>query len=110
MSLNVDDIMPMMVNAARKPLQAYWHDVQPFVTEQLTSMGDRLKQIAADVDSGELTVAEAESLFKVEKDNAVCALAAGKGMTEVAAQSAINSALDAVSGVLVGALHFPLPI
>ncbi|SEB70978.1 hypothetical protein [Terriglobus roseus] len=108
MSFSPDEVLPAMIAAAKVPLLNGWAAARPVVTQQLSAIALQTEHISNQLALGKITQAEAAELFAMEQDAATSILAEVEGVGKITAESAINAAIDAVGGMINGAVGFAL--
>jgi hypothetical protein len=107
-SIDISALAESMLAAAKAPLGNLWATAAPFAKEQFINIGQTIASIGEQVVAGQLTEAQAALELDMQKNAAETALLTVKGMSEIAAESAVNGALGAVAAAVNTALGFTL--
>jgi len=108
MSFDVSTVLTTMLKAAEGELGKSWKTVQPFAKIQFQNIAQTIASIREEVDAGTINKKQAKYLLSIQKHATTSAMLAVEGLGIVAAENAINSALDAVKGMVNTAIGFTL--
>ena len=108
MALNVTELAENMLTAAKDVLEEKWEEASTFAEIEFNSLAEGLKAIEEKLLIGAITTQQAEILFKMKKNAAQSVLLTIEGIGIIAAEQAINEALNVVKDTVNGVLNFPL--
>jgi len=107
-NLDITEMVETMWGAAKQPLGNAATAAEPFAKSQFTNIAQTVAQIAAGVPTGQIDEQQAKYLLSIEKHATENALLTVEGLGTVAAESAINAALGAVTTLVNTAVGFAL--
>ncbi len=90
-----------MLAAAAKALKGHWKDARPFAQAEMEKLAITAVQIELGSETGEITAAQAKILLKMQANASQAVLTSLQTIGMIAAQDAINAALN----VLVAAVN-----
>ncbi len=100
MAIQVDELLKQMLGAAKNELGKHW----PAIKDLAGSQFKQLAQNAADIElmkaKGTITEQQAKLLMDMQKNTLKTILLAEEGLGLLAAEAAINAAIDVVSGTI----------
>ena len=102
--LDVEAMLGQMLKAAEGPLGKYWKTAEPVAKQEFTTIARLVEQIGVDRATKTITQEDAIDMLANAKDAAACAIDNQIGQAEIAAEDAINAALNAVSSIVNGFL------
>ncbi len=108
MPLDVGAIVESMGTSAAGVLKSKWPGVRSFATTEFQKIAQTVVAIGEGVASGQITEEQAPLLLDMQKNASRAVLAALEGMTLIAAEQAINAALNAVKGPINAFVGFAL--
>lgn len=108
MALDIDTMLPAMLQAAKGPLENCWATARPAAEREFRTILQAIDQIGKDRLTQTITPEDAKDQLQIVTLAAKAAMDTEIGLAEVATESAINNALGAVSGVVNGFLGFAL--
>ncbi len=106
MSLSVNDLIGKIVSAIKPILAKYWNDVGDYAEGESAKMAQSLVTIANLKVAGKIDEQQAEALLDMQKHSMQAVLLAVEGIGLIAAQNAINAALDAVKDLVNPIMKF----
>ncbi|MEP6698289.1 MAG: hypothetical protein ABJB09_01025 [Verrucomicrobiota bacterium] len=89
-----------MLNAAKPLLQGHWKAVGPYAESEMQKLAVTALQIEVGQMNGSLTSAQAQILLKMQANASQSVLTAVETVGMIAAQDAINAALDVLRDAL----------
>jgi hypothetical protein len=104
--LNIDTLITAMLNAAKGPLQKHWNAVRPFAEAKMAKLATTAVQIQSGQADGSLTQKQAQILLKMQANASHAVLTAIETVGMIAAQDAINAALDVLKSTVNAAIGF----
>ena len=107
-NIDISKLLAEMGVAAAKVLKDQWPVVQNFTEMELQKIAITIGSIHAGVVAGTMTSAEAQVLLDMQKNATRTVLLASEGMSALAAEQAINAALDVAKMALNAALKIPI--
>jgi hypothetical protein len=108
MTLDIKALVDAMLGAMKPILQKSWKDVSEYATVESQKMAHTLASIAELRLAGKIDDEQAATLLEMQKHAMRAVLLAVEGVGLVAAQNAINAALDALKDTVNGAIGFQL--
>lgn len=108
MDLDTGDIASSMLGAMQKVLGKYWHVVSAYAESESKKTAETLSTIAEELAKQQIDQEQARALLEMQKHATRTVLLTIEGIGLVAAQTAINSAFDAISKVVNDAVGFTL--
>jgi hypothetical protein len=107
-SIDAGKLVAEMGSAAAKVLKEKWPAVRSFTETELRKIAETVLSIEAGVAAGTTTAADAQVLLDMQSNAARAVLLAAEGMSALAAEQAINAALDVAKAALNAALKIPI--
>ncbi len=108
MKLHIEDVIPMMLSAAERPLMKEWSAVAPVAREQMTNIVEQIELIQAQHDSARMGRDDSRDALDLARANAIEKLAVMEGVGRDTAALAVNNAMCAVTGIVNQAVGFHL--
>lgn len=108
MKVPIDKLISAMAAAARPSLETGGQEARAYAESESTKMAHTLSTIIDLKLSGQIDEGQAAALVEMQKQAAVAVFCAVAGIGLVAAQNAINAALDAIRNIVNEAIKFPL--
>lgn len=108
MSLDVGTLATTMLQAAEGPLAKQWGVVKTYARTEFTKLAHTLVLIEQLKSSGQITPDEAATQLAIQRNAAQAVFLAVQGLTAIAVQQALTAGLNAVKGIVNGALGFTL--
>jgi hypothetical protein len=110
MAINFDEIASAMLAAMRPILTGAWQNVAGFASMEARKLAVTFVDIEAMLGSNppQVSRAVADALIDSQKQAAQAVLQAVEGVGIIAAQQAVNAAVNAVSGIVNKAVGFAL--
>ena len=108
MALDVNSILSDMINAAKTSLGDSWKDVKDIATASFKNLAQTLAEIEQMKLAGTITPEKAALMLDMQKQAVIIAIATEEALGLVAAQNALNAALDVVKGVVNTAIGFAI--
>ncbi|KAA9001632.1 hypothetical protein FJU30_04890 [Affinibrenneria salicis] len=106
--VTLENLGDEMLGAAKMSLGSKFVLVKQYWKEESEKLAVTLRMIIEASEKGEISETEAKILFNQQKVSAASVLIALEGMTQVAVQEAINTALTVVKDFVNGKLGFIL--
>jgi hypothetical protein len=97
-----------MLAAAEKVLKVHWNDVRPFAETEMQKLALTAAQIEAGRREGSLSVAQVKILLRMQANASQSVLTAVETVGMIAAQDAINAALQVLTQAVNSAVGFAL--
>jgi len=107
-SLDVEQLVSEMAGAARGVLKSKWPAVQSFAESEFRKLGETVLLIGREVEKDEISEVEAESLLDMQKNAMRSVLLTIEGLGILAAEQAINAALEVGKPIINAAVGFAL--
>jgi hypothetical protein len=95
-----------MLAAAKPSLLAHWNSVRPFAETEMQKLAETALQIKLGQADGSLTQQQAQILLKMQANASQAVLTAVETVGMIAAQDAINAALNVLKQALNTAIGF----
>ncbi|MFI5133821.1 MAG: hypothetical protein ACHQEB_05765 [Chitinophagales bacterium] len=108
MALDINTLLNQMVGAAKESLGSNWPGIKDVATSSLTSIAQNLVDIEKMKIDGTVTPEKAALLISMQKQAAKMAIATEVGLGILAAEAAINAALNVVKAAVNTAIGWPL--
>jgi hypothetical protein len=108
MTISVHDLVGPILAAVKPILAKHWEDVSAYAEGEATKMAQTLATIASLKAAGKIDEKQAAVLIDMQKHAMQAVLCAVEGIGLIAAQNAINAALDAVAGIVNKGIGFAL--
>lgn len=108
MSINVEDILIPMVNAAKDSFEKNWPEIKDFAIPELNKIAIEIVSIEFLVKSGRVTEGAASVLLDMQINASRAILLALKGMSLLMVEQAINASLKAIEDIVNQAFGFTL--
>jgi hypothetical protein len=97
-----------MVTAAKDSLSTDWSKVKDYAKPEFKRLAHTLVDIAKLAANQKVSAAEAKSLLRIHKNTTLMVMLTVEGLGIIAAENAINAALNVVRDTVNGALPFKL--
>jgi hypothetical protein len=108
MALNFNSLLNGMFGAAKESLGEHWEGIKDVATTSFKSLTMHLIDIEKMKNEGSITEEKAALLIGFQKDAIKIAIATEKGLSLLAAEAALNAALDVVRNTVNRAIGFPI--
>jgi len=108
MALNFNSLLKDMVSAAKESLGEHWVGIKDVATTSFKSLALHLVEIEKMRVNGTITQEKAFLLTGMQKDAIKIAIATEKGLSLLAAEAALNAALDVVRKAVNTAIGFAI--
>ncbi len=108
MALDVSQLLPAMVDAARGALAEDWPEARAYAESELRKFAETLDMIARLTTDGTMTPERARSHIEFQKHSMRAVLLTLEGLGLLAVENAVNAALDVVRDTVNTALGFRL--
>ncbi|HEU4603169.1 MAG TPA: hypothetical protein VFS24_14440 [Steroidobacteraceae bacterium] len=108
MALDAGQLSKMMITAARGQLKKKWPLVREYAESEARKTAETIAMIEKLHASDKISEEEAQLLLQMQRNSANAVLLTVKGMGLLAAEQAINAAVDAVRTVVNEAVGFAL--
>lgn len=108
MALNFNSLLEDMVTAARESLGEHWQGIKDVATSSFKSLAQHLVDIENMKAKGTITEEKACLLIGMQKDAIKIAIATEKGLSLLAAEAALNAAVDVVRSAVNRAIGFAI--
>jgi hypothetical protein len=105
---DVQAVLKSMAAAAEGVLQKKWPEVRSFATTEFQKIAQTVVSIGEGVAAGTITEEQAPILLDMQKNASRAVLAALEGMSLIAAEQAVNAAINAVKDAINTFVGFPL--
>src|SRR5690349_1247897 len=106
MALNFDTLLNQMVDAAKESLGKHWKDIKDTAIISFKTLTLNLVEIEKMRADKTITEEKARLLVGMQKDAVKIALATEKGLSLLAAEAALNAAIDVVRDTVNKAIGF----
>lgn len=106
MSLDFNSLFTDMVNAAKESLGEHWEGIKDVATTSFKSLAMHFVEIEKMRVEGTISQEKACLLVGMQKDAVKIAIATEKGLSLLAAEAALNAALDVVRAAVNTAIGF----
>jgi hypothetical protein len=108
MAIDWAALLPQMLQAAKGVLKKKWAPAKDYAESELKKLAETLRLIEQLAVAGKITEEEAKLQLQIQRNAARTVLLTLEGLGMLAAEQAINAALDVVKPVVNGALGFSL--
>lgn len=108
MSLNIQDLLGPMLDAAKTVVGKQWPNIQNYVETEMKKIGEKILEIEKMKLEGTTTEERAKLLLDIQMNASKTVLLTVQGMTKIMAEQAINAALGAIRDVVNKATGFAL--
>ncbi len=108
MTLNFNSLLGEMVGAAKDSLGEHWEGIKDVATTSFKSLALHLTEIEKMRENGSVSEEKACLLIGMQKDAIKIAIATEKGLSLLAAEAALNAALDVVRKTVNTAIGFAI--
>lgn len=108
MSINVNDLLGDMLEAAKGVLSDKWPEIKDYAETELKGIAEGIVLVEKLHLANAVTDEQAKLLFEMKKNTAKIVLLSIEGLGILAVEQAINAALDVVRDAVNGALDFTL--
>ena len=108
MKRHLEQVIPVMLIAAERPLHNEWSAAEPVCREQMTHIAEEIAVIQAQHASAWMGRDDSRDALHVVRERAVTRLAELKGVDHAKAEFAVDYALYAVNGIVNQAVGFHL--
>jgi hypothetical protein len=106
--LNIEEVVQQMMVAASGVLKAKWPEVQNYAQSEFKKIAQTVALIIAEKAKGTVTEDEAVILLDMQKQASRTVLITSEGLGVLAAEEAINAALDSVKGIVNSAVGWTI--
>jgi hypothetical protein len=103
-NIDVASLVQNMLAAAEQVLRAHWNDVRPFVETEMQKLAATAIQIETGYTAGILNDAQAKILLRMQANASQSVLTAAETVGMVAAQDAINAAIQVLAKAVNAAI------
>lgn len=107
-TLDLDGLFNQMVGAAEKSLGGQWPAISTLATSSLKTLAQNFVDVEEMLASGAIVKAQAQLMIDMQKNSLQIVLLSEAGLGLLAAQAAINAALDVVRTAVNTAIGFAL--
>ncbi len=94
--LDVSTLLPRMIDSARGSLKDAWPETKEYAEAEFQKIGESLLYIEQEVLAGRMTQRKAQLHVKMQKNATKMVLLSVEGLGILAAEAAIDAALDVV--------------
>ena len=108
MTLLVEDVVPIMMHAAEKPLKKKWPAVSRCAKQQLTHIAEEIAAIEHQRSRAAIGKDDSRDALDAACGEAVRKLAAVQGISMQTARTAVNGALSAITSMVNSTLGYHL--
>ena len=108
MSLDLNSLLKDMLSAAKDSLGSHWEGIKDVATISFKGLAQHLVDIEKMRLNGTITPEKAALLIGMQKDAVKIAIATEEGLGLLAAEAAINAALDVVRNTVNAAIGFAI--
>jgi predicted ATP-grasp superfamily ATP-dependent carboligase len=108
MALNLEALAGAILGAVKPVLKKHWKDAKNYAETESRKMAQTLENIARLLAEGKITRQQAEILVEMQANSMRAVFLTVEGIGVIAAQKAINAAVDAVRDTVNGAVGFSL--
>jgi len=108
MALNINVLLSDMLGAAKESLGSNWPGIKDVATTSFKSLAQHFADIEQMKLNGTITPQKAALLIGMQKDAVKIAIATEEGLGLLAAEAALNAALDVVRNAVNTAIGFAL--
>lgn len=108
MALNLEALASAILGAVKPVLKKHWKDAKNYAETESRKMAQTLENIARLLADGKITREQAEILVEMQTNSMRAVFLTVEGIGVIAAQKAINAAVDAVRDTVNGAVGFKL--
>jgi hypothetical protein len=106
MALDINLLLTKLVGAAKESLGSNWPGIKDVATTSFKSLAQHLADIEQMRLKGTITPEKASLLIGMQKDAVKIAIATEEGLGLLAAEAAVNAALDVVRNAVYTAIGF----
>lgn len=107
-SINVDQLVASMLQAAQGVLAQKWPEAKDYVESEFKKIGEAIAFIEAQRALNRMSNEKARLQLEMQKNTTKVMLLTGKGLGTLAVEDAINAALDVIKSTVNTALGFVL--
>lgn len=104
MSINFDQIVKIMISSAKNSFKTHWPVIKDYAESEFEKLGKTIINIEYLLLSGKISIGEASVILEIQKNTARAIMLTLQGMSLLMVEQAINEALDAIKGIVNGAL------
>jgi len=108
MALDVTELAKSMLQASRGKLKKHWPTIKEYAAAEAKKTAETLAMIERLRNAGQISPMEARLLLDMQRNSAKAVLLTVQGLGLLAAEGAINAAVNAVRGPVNKALGFEL--
>ena len=108
MKLHLEQVIPVMLSAAERPLTKQWAVIAPVAREQMTNIAEQIAIIQAQHESAWMGRDDSRDALDQAREKAIEKLAVLEGVGRDTAALAVNNAMCAVTGMVNQAVGFHL--
>lgn len=106
--IDTTSLVQSMLSAVRQVLQVHWNDVRPFAETEMQKLAATALQIEAGHADGTISDAQAKILLQMQANASQAVLTAVETVGMIAAQDAINAAIQVLAAALDKAIGFAI--
>jgi hypothetical protein len=106
--IDTASLVQNMIAAVRQALQLHWNDVRPFAETEMQKLAATAVQIQAGNADGTISDAQAQILLSMQANASQAVLTAVETVGMIAAQDAINAALQVLKSAVNTAVGFAI--
>jgi hypothetical protein len=106
--IDVGSLVADMLSAAEKVLKVHWNDVRPFAETEMQKLAATAVLIEAGHTADKLNEAQAKILLRMQANASQAVLTAVETVGMIAAQDAINAAIQVLAQAVNTAVGFAL--
>jgi hypothetical protein len=107
-TIDTGSLFQNMLAAAEQVLKVHWNDVRPFAETEMQKLTATAIQIEAGVTAGTLSGAQAKILLRMQANASQSVLTAVETVGMIAAQDAINAAIQVLETAVNKAVGFAI--
>jgi hypothetical protein len=106
--LNIPELLERMLEAAAEPLQDHFDEAKDFAQQSFKSILENAELVATKTAAGDITEEQAKILLRMQITSAQTVLLTIEGIGLLAAQRAVNAAIQVVKDLVNGLLPIPI--
>jgi hypothetical protein len=106
--IDTTSLVQNMLAAVRQVLQVHWNDVRPFAETEMQKLAATAAQIEAGHADGTISEAQAQILLRMQANASQAVLTAVETVGMIAAQDAINAAIQVLIQAVNRAVGFAI--
>ena len=104
--IDTTSLVQNMLAAVKQVLQLHWSDVRPFAETEMQKLAATAAQIETGQAEGTITQAQAQILLSMQANASQAVLTAVETVGMIAAQDAINAAIQVLTAAINKAIGF----